>query len=67
MSIPKTHVRVNEPDKKKAQEFLTELSYIERRTIKMPEYFRRVNNSPEIKELLKRDAEIKKMKRENKR
>lgn len=61
VQLPKasTNTRIYLPDKYKIKEFTAELTGIQKRPVTSPELIRRVLNSNEIKDLLRKDAEAK--------
>ena len=54
-----THIRAFMDSKKRLDEIARELSVIQQDDIKTPEVLRRALNIPSLKDILKRDAELK--------
>lgn len=54
-----TSLRMYRDDKFKLDEIINEISYTQKKQVKTPETLRRIFNIPNLKEVLKRDAEFK--------
>lgn len=58
-----TNIRAYKEDREKMNQLAREVSMIQAKAVRVPEVIRRINNSAEIKLLLKKDAYVKKMNR----